>query len=60
MINDTKMNSVLNYVLKNAKQDDPRSVLDAIDSFVLETDTFLMNVGPEKGKLLAWEEHYLS
>ena len=53
MINDTKMNSVLNYVLKNAKQDDPQSVLDTIDSFVLETDTFLMNVGPEKGKLLA-------
>ena len=53
MINDTKMNSVLNYVLKNAKHGDPHSVLDAIDSFVLETDTFLMNVGPEKGKLLA-------
>ena len=40
MINDTKMNSVLNYVLKNAKQDAPQSVLDTIDSFVLETDTF--------------------
>lgn len=47
------MNSVLNYVFKNAKQDDPQSVLNTIDSFVSETGTFLMNVGPEKGKLLA-------
>jgi len=53
MINNSKMNSVLNYVLKNAKQDDPQSVLNTIDSFVSETGTFLMNVGPEKGKLLA-------
>ena len=47
------MNSVLNYVFKNAKQDDPQSVLNTIDCFVSETGTFLMNVGPEKGKLLA-------
>ena len=47
------MNSVLNYVFKNAKQEDPQSVLNTIDSFVSETGTFLMNVGPEKGKLLA-------
>ena len=47
------MNSVLNYVFKNAKQYDPQSVLNTIDSFVSETGTFLMNVGPEKGKLLA-------
>jgi catechol O-methyltransferase len=53
MINNPKMNSVLNYVFKNAKQDDPQSVLNTIDSFVSETGTFLMNVGPEKGKLLA-------
>ena len=53
MINNTKMNSVLNYVFKNAKQDDPQSVLNTIDSFVSENSTFLMNVGPEKGKLLA-------
>ena len=53
MINNSKMNSVLNYVFKNAKQDDPQSVLNTIDSFVSETGTFLMNVGPEKGKLLA-------
>ena len=53
MINNIKMNSVLNYVFKNAKQDDPQSVLNTIDSFVSETGTFLMNVGPEKGKLLA-------
>ena len=53
MINDTKMNSVLNYVFKNAKKDDPQSVLKTIDLFVSETGTFLMNVGPEKGKLLA-------
>ena len=53
MINNSKMNSVLNYVFKNAKQDDPQSVLSTIDSFVSETGTFLMNVGPEKGKLLA-------
>ena len=53
MINDTKMNSVLNYVFKNAKKDDPQSVLKTIDLFVSETGTFLMNVGPEKGKQLA-------
>ena len=53
MINNSKMNSVLNYVFKSAKQDDPQSVLNTIDSFVSETGTFLMNVGPEKGKLLA-------
>ena len=53
MIKNTKMNSVLNYVFKNAKQDDPQSILNTIDSFVSETGTFLMNVGPEKGKLLA-------
>lgn len=53
MINNSKMNSVLNYVFKNAKQDNPQSVLNTIDSFVSETGTFLMNVGPEKGKLLA-------
>ena len=53
MINNSKMNSVLNYIFKNAKQDDPQSVLNTIDSFVSETGTFLMNVGPEKGKLLA-------
>ena len=53
MINNTKMNSVLNYVFENAKQGDPQSVLNTIDSFVSETGTFLMNVGPEKGKLLA-------
>lgn len=53
MINNTKMNSVLNYVFDNAKQGDPQSVLNTIDSFVSETGTFLMNVGPEKGKLLA-------
>ena len=53
MINNTKMNSVLNYVFENAKQDDPQSVLNTIDCFVSETGTFLMNVGPEKGKLLA-------
>ena len=47
------MNSVMNYVFKNAKQDDPQSVLNTIDSFVSENNTFLMNVGPEKGKLLA-------
>ena len=53
MINNTKMNSVLNYVFENAKQGDPQSVLNTIDCFVSETGTFLMNVGPEKGKLLA-------
>ena len=46
MINNSKMNSVLNYVFKNAKQDNPQSVLNTIDSFVSETGTFLMNVGP--------------
>ena len=53
MINDTKMKSVLNFVFKNANEGDPKSVLSTIDTFVSETGIFLMNVGPEKGKLLA-------
>lgn len=53
MIKDPKMNLVLDFVFKNANEGDPQSVLDTIDRFVQETGTFLMNVGPEKGKLLS-------
>ena len=48
MINKSKMNSVLNYVFKNAKQDDTQSVVNKIDSFVSDTGTCLMHVVREK------------
>jgi hypothetical protein len=51
-----KMESVLDYVIKNAIHKNPKSVLDTIDSYAmngsLERKRFLMNVGPEKGAIL--------
>ena len=51
-----KMEDVLEYVLRNAKQNDPQSILDVIDNYAMEGSLdkkrFLMNVGPEKGKIL--------
>jgi catechol O-methyltransferase len=51
-----KMEAVLEYVLSNAKQNDPQSILDVIDDYAmggsLDNKRFLMNVGPEKGKIL--------
>lgn len=46
------MEIVLDYVLKNAEKNNPASLIKTIDRYVEETDSFLMNVGPEKGKLL--------
>lgn len=46
------MEIVLDYVLKNAEKNNPASLIKTIDSYVEETGSFLMNVGPEKGKLL--------
>jgi catechol O-methyltransferase len=46
------MQDTLDYVLSNAEKGKPVSVLETIDKFALETGKFLMNVGPEKGKIL--------
>ena len=46
------MQDTLDYVLSNAEKGKPVSVLETIDKFVMETGKFLMNVGPEKGKIL--------
>ena len=52
----SKMESVLSFVLENAEYGNPQSVLDTIDSYAingaLDKKKFLMNVGPEKGKIL--------
>ena len=45
------MNSV-NSVFSNAEKNNPKSILQTIDNFVLESGQFLMNVGPEKGEIL--------
>lgn len=46
------MEIVLDYVFKNAEKNNPASLIKTIDRYVEETGSFLMNVGPEKGKLL--------
>tara|TARA_Y100001934_G_scaffold265064_1_gene342775 strand:- start:69 stop:749 length:681 start_codon:yes stop_codon:yes gene_type:complete len=46
--------SVKSYIFKNAKQNDPDSILKAMDDFA-ENDRFLMNIGNEKGLLLTEE-----
>ena len=46
------MHQALDYVLNNAEQNNPESILKIIDEYVLKSGKFLMNVGPEKGKLL--------
>ena len=42
----------LDYVFSNAERNNPKSILQTIDNFVLESGQFLMNVGPEKGEIL--------
>jgi catechol O-methyltransferase len=42
----------LDYVFSNAEKNNPKSILQTIDNFVLESGQFLMNVGPEKGEIL--------
>ena len=46
------MQKVLDYVLANAEENNPNSILKTIDQYTIETGQFLMNVGPEKGKIL--------
>ena len=46
------MRQTLDYVFSNAKKNNPKSILQTIDKFVLESGQFLMNVGPEKGEIL--------
>jgi Predicted O-methyltransferase len=45
---------VRNYVLNNAKKNDPDSVLNTMDEFA-RRKRFLMNVGDVKGKILTDE-----
>ena len=51
-----KMEAVLAFVKENAIYGDPQSVLDTIDTYAmdgsLDQKRFLMNIGPEKGKIL--------
>ena len=46
------MQQVLDYVFLNAERHNPKSILQTIDKFVVESGEFLMNVGPEKGAIL--------
>ena len=46
------MRQTLDYVFSNAEKNNPKSILQTIDNFVLESGHFLMNVGPEKGEIL--------
>jgi catechol O-methyltransferase len=55
-MSNLKMEAVLAFVKENAIYGDPQSVLDTIDSYAmdgsLDQKRFLMNIGPEKGKIL--------
>ncbi|MDC3208584.1 class I SAM-dependent methyltransferase [Pelagibacteraceae bacterium] len=46
------MRQTLDYVFSNAEKNNPKSILQTIDNYVLESGQFLMNVGPEKGEIL--------
>ena len=46
--------SVKKYIFENAKQNDPDSILKAMDDFA-KNKRFLMNIGNEKGSLLSEE-----
>ncbi len=48
------MRQTLDYVFSNAEKNNPKSILQTIDNFVLESGKFLMNVGPEKGEILRY------
>lgn len=50
-VGDGREAAVVQYVLDNARENDIDSVLDAIDRFAY-TESFLINVGDEKGRLL--------
>ena len=50
-VGDGREAAVVQYVLDNARKGDIQSVLDTIDRFAY-TESFLINVGDEKGRLL--------
>ncbi|OBF30483.1 O-methyltransferase [Mycobacterium sp. ACS4331] len=50
-VGDGREAAVVEYVLRNARRGDIQSVLDTIDRFAY-TESFLINVGDEKGRLL--------
>ena len=50
-VGDGREAAAVRYVLDNARKGDIHSVLDTIDRFAY-TESFLINVGDEKGKLL--------
>ncbi|KAM4649059.1 catechol O-methyltransferase isoform 2-T5 [Amazona ochrocephala] len=51
IMNQSKEQRILNFVLQNAVRGDPRSVLDAIDKYCSQKE-WAMNVGSEKGVIL--------
>ena len=51
---DTRPAQALDYVRGHAREGDPASVLSALDDYAVH-QAFLMNVGPEKGRLLEAE-----
>ena len=50
-VGDGREAAVVDYVLNNAREGDINDVIDTIDRFAY-TESFLINVGDEKGKLL--------
>lgn len=50
-VGDGREAALVEYVLDNARQGDIQSVLDTIDRFAY-TESFLINIGDEKGRLL--------
>ncbi|NXX71013.1 COMT methyltransferase, partial [Spizella passerina] len=51
IMNQSKEQRILNFVLQNAVRGDPCSVLDTIDKYCSQKE-WAMNVGDEKGKIL--------
>ncbi|NWX83316.1 COMT methyltransferase, partial [Nothoprocta ornata] len=51
VMNQSKEQRILNFVLQNAVRGDPSSVVDTIDKYCSEKE-WAMNVGNEKGKIL--------
>ncbi|NWJ00301.1 COMT methyltransferase, partial [Crypturellus undulatus] len=51
IMNQTKEQRILNFVLQNAVRGDPSSVVETIDKYCSQKE-WAMNVGSEKGKIL--------
>uniref|UniRef100_A0A8C3J028 catechol O-methyltransferase n=1 Tax=Calidris pygmaea TaxID=425635 RepID=A0A8C3J028_9CHAR len=51
IMNQSKEQRILNFVLQNAVRGDPRSVMDTIDKYCSQKE-WAMNVGDEKGLIL--------